>query len=276
MGVRVVTLDGVWRVFGDTKLKMALNQLVQHHAIKSGTSPGAIYQELLAHPYLTFDPWSAAEEQHNAIRSRLCRNTINDVIAKLSRGELTFLGLEDSTEGATLTASKLSDRVIQCVELSDRWFLLRIERHPFGGTGQVLIQYWLYSKPGRTLRLLKNIDHLSDIILTGAPKVQKHDGTWEDVSAKLEDSFHRLLMDHFGAAAVDQFKRLVHPQDHVLFAPPLEVLRECEAQTGIDYGAEQAAQRNVRERTYLKKFGPPQDRGPQGLGWALDAGIQAG
>lgn len=277
MSYRIVGPDGVWRVCGDGALKKRIHVLVDRR-FGSGTLAGLSMVEardvILGHAYLEFDEWRCAEERYRKERAKRCREMLEGLKVRLERGELQQEGLEGQTGKPELTPDKLTGHSLRLLDLSDDWLLLRIERHPSGGSNVVLDQHWLYSRHGRKLYLL----HLETIQYpkTGDVKVQFGDGPWQKADEGLQTDFKGTVEKILGAEGVNVLEKAVQLQETGLWDPPPEIFTKCKEITGTDHQAEERKHLELRERHYLKKYGPRQPSGKPGIALVPDAGIRLG
>ena len=269
MSYRIVGPDGVWRAHGDDALKQNINTLIQRrYSSESGSTEriATARDAILNHPYLEIDNWSCAEQREIQERMRPCRKMLEGLKIRLERGEIRQEGVEGTKGSTSLTPTKLSDRHIRLLDLSENWLLVSIERHPYGGAETVREQYWLYSKKDRSIHLL----HDEDVTYpeTGPIKVKRGDGPWKDSDKSLEEAFRRVVEDLLGADAMKRIDRNIGSPEDGLCMAPSEVLAKCKAISGIDYEAEEESRRKLREKAYLEKYGPRTHRGSAGIAMA--------
>jgi len=269
MSYRAVGPDGVWRVYGNNALKQRVNDLIQkrfssepNSAEKIASTRGAI----LNHHYLDIDNWSCAEQRDRQERTKRCRKILEGLKIRMEKGEIKQEGVQGTKGDTALTPSKLSDRHIRLLDLSDNWLLISLERHPFGGSETVREQYWLYSRNDRSVHLLLDEDVMRPE--TGPIKMRRGDGPWQDADKSLEENFSRVVENLLGAEAMKRIERMIGSADDSLcFAHP-KVLAKCKTISGIDYTADEESRNRLKEKTYLKKYGPRTHKGPAGIAMA--------
>ncbi len=273
MSYRIVTPNGAWRVCGDSALKQRINTLIQRR-LKVDSERAAAREAILDHPYLIFNEWDCAEVRYRRERAKRCRGVLEGLKVRLERDEVTQDGLEGATDQAELTVEKLTDHSLRMLDLSDNWFLLSVERHPYGGRDTVLIQYWLYSKHGRRVRRL----HTETIMYPkmGETKVRHGEGPWQNPEAAAQEEFQTTVVRLLGTEALEALEKAIQYQESGLcFAPP-EVLKKCELVTGIDSELKENAERRNREKSYQSKYGPRPSKGPAGVAIVPGAGMRFG
>src|SRR5713101_8700083 len=122
----------------------------------------------------------------------------------MEKGEIKQEGVQGTKGDTALTPSKLSDRHIRLLDLSDNWLLISLERHPFGGSETVREQYWLYSRNDRSVHLLLDEDVMRPE--TGPIKMRRGDGPWQDADKSLEENFSRVVENLLGAEAMKRIE----------------------------------------------------------------------
>ena len=163
---------------------------------------------ILEHPYLVFDELRCAKEADRRKRAKECGKRLAGLIKRLrNEGEISQVGLRETTDDAKLTPHKLSNRRVPSLDLDENWLLLSLERHPFLGSQQVTDQYWLYSRRDRTLRLL----HWEPMVNPnlGEVKVRQRDGSWQDPEATSQNSFQESVVRLMGVDALKRLERAI-------------------------------------------------------------------
>lgn len=269
MSYRAVGPDGIWRIYGDNALKQRINDLIQK---RFSSEPGSTEMiastrdAILNHPCLDIDNWSCAEQRDRKERTKRCRKMLDGFKIRMEKGEIRQEGVAGTKGDAFLTANRLSDRHIRLLDLSENWLLISIERHPFGGSEKVREQYWLYSRKDRTIHLLHDEDVMSPE--TGPIKFRRGDGRWEDADKSLEEDFRRVVESLLGTDAMRCIERMIGSPDDALCFAHSEVLAKCETISGIDYKSAEENRSKLKEKTYLKKYGPRTHKGPAGIAMA--------
>jgi hypothetical protein len=263
---RGVGFNGVVRLFGDDALRNRLYTASQRR-IKDPTLARRTAQTLMNHKALSFDKGRLAEEKLRIERAKRCRERVERIETALDRGELRFLGLEDTTGHPELTAKKLVGHSVKFLDLDTVQTLLSVERHPNKGKGPVLIQYWVHDEDDRTLRLLREAQLLQDPIITGPMNVFRN-GKGEPVDAGDEDSFFKEVQTLFGPAVRKTIERTFCPQESGLIdytSIPQEIIQCIKLLTGTDISQEEEKAARMREAQYLAKWGPAQDKTQEGV-----------
>jgi hypothetical protein len=219
------------------------------------------------HKALSFDKGRLAEEKLRIERAKRCRERGKRIGDSLDRGELIFLGLEDTTGHPELTAKKLLGHSVKFLDLDTVRTLLSVERHPNKGKGPVLIQYWVHNEADRTMRLLRETQLIQDAIITGPMKVYRN-GKWEPVDVADEDSFFKDIETLFGPAARKTIERTFSPQESGLIdytSIPEEINQCVRLLNGTDICQEEEKAAKAREAQYLARWGSTQDKAQEGV-----------
>ena len=278
MPYRALTDRGEWKVSADTALKHRVHRVAQQRFRKGVDRQEKIREAvkaILEHPYLEFDEWRTAEELFHRARAKMCRDRLNGLAVRLQRDEIRFEGLEGTSGSPKVTPDNLRGHSVKFLDLWSDWLLFALERHPQKGKGPVLVQYWLYSREAKSLRLLKHRDSI-DYPEVGPVKVMRN-GEWGDPDASDEADFYRTIEVHLGGDAAKQICGSIEPQTAGLLSAlglPSAVLDECREVTRIDIAAAEAKNQQRRERGDADRYGP--QRGTPGLRWITDAGIRVG
>src|SRR5438552_12130401 len=275
MAYRILTAGVGWQVCADNALRQRITRLVHRQFRHDPEIEKHVRGEILGHRYLQFDSWRHAEEVVRSARAKMCRERLVGLAVRLSRDEVVFEGLEETTGQTKLTPEKLRGHSARFLDLSADWLLLAIERHPLKSTGAVLVQYWLYSRKVKTLRLLTSgRDVLTQAVVGGDVHVKHGDGPWQTPDSEAETDFWATVRKHLGANAAEEIQRSIAPQESGLLDPPPDVLEECHRLTGIDVAASEHRAVAARGKVYIEKYG--QQPGTPGVHWVTDAGIRLG
>jgi hypothetical protein len=272
MAHEIVYSDGTFRVLIDSELKQKLDHIIQQCY---GNRPiRDVLKKLLAHPYLVDDKWAASEHHYRLLCYRRCLKKLEILKSKLTEGTVIQTGIEDKTGQSNLTINKLQNRSMQLTEVNSDWLLIEIERHPKGGSNEVLIQYWLCWPFQREIRLLRYCYNKSKIRQPESKvMVSSGDGQWHDPSSALREDFYRLIADLLGPEWIKRFKKKVQYDElSLLHLPPMKVVEELRTIVDIDIADQATRNLQAREATYARKYGPRQ--GPPGFGIDHQAGIQ--
>jgi hypothetical protein len=146
--------QGAWRVFADTDFRLLIKKLAQRRYRSQDDQVRMVAAALEAHQYLIFDPRIVAERRYEVQRLAECRVLLRDLVAGLNDGSVRSEGIEGATGQAALTPDKLRGHGLRMLNVGDAFLLLRLDRHPTGGRGAMLAQYWLYSRQAATVTLL--------------------------------------------------------------------------------------------------------------------------
>ena len=266
MSFRGVGFNGVVRLFGDDALRNQLYKACKKR-IKNPSLARDTAQVLMNHKALSFDKGRLAEEKLRIERAKRCRERGKRIGTALDRGELTFLGLENTTGHPELTAKKLVGHSVKFLDLDTVRTLLSVERHPLTGKGPVLIQYWVHNEEDRTLRLLRETQFIQDPIITGPMNVFRN-GKWEPVDADDEDSFFKEIETLLGHAVRKTIERTFHPQEIGLidYTSISKEINQCiKLITGTDTCQEEEKTAKILEAQYHAKWGTAQDKTQQGI-----------
>ena len=244
----------------DQALKDGLRKLCQKQLGSEGEGKAAdVLTTLLAHPYLVHDQRIIAEQADRVARHNRDKCVLVGMKKRLSAGELAQQGLEDATAQAELTVAKLSKRAVRLLGIADNWLLMEVDRHPAGGSGDVRIQYWLYGKRQRTLRLLKYRATMGKKG-TALFAVRSGGGVPGPPKQDLRRQFLALVERQLGSSMVKTFARLIQLQSRKLAHAPKEVAEEIEDITGINLTADEESCARDREARYAQEFGPRKAR----------------
>lgn len=250
-------MNGAFRLVLSDSLKRLLNRLVQERFRnpRDRESRAGALRDLLAHPYLVYEPWTAAEERHSIERAKRCLQMLEGFRVRLERGEVRYMGIEDATGQPELTADRLKDHSLRLLDLSSEWLLLSVARHPAGGAGVIRRQYWLYRRREHVLYLL----HAETVatVRDGQWKVQAEGEPWRDPDETLETDFYKTVTRILGPEASVIVKQSDVPADALAYPAP-EVLKECQSICEVDYQVEETRRREERQKTYMKRYGPRQ------------------
>ncbi len=237
--------------------------LINSH-LRNATEPERRHaiQTLLTHQYLYRDPWHLAELKARECERRRCLDALGALKTRFARNEVTQEVPEHLTGSPSLTLPHLDRRPLPLFRLSPEWLLFSIERHPAGGTGMIVEQFWLYNKQERRLRLLQagrrpfRVDNPPTM-------VQAPGGEWGRPSTRLKEEFEGLIREILSEEALRDYQRGTHYQhDDLLSSPPEEVVAEAAAICGIDFRLVDAANRAATERRIARELGPQPSRPP--------------
>jgi len=273
MSFRALGSDGILRFYVDDAFRHLVNDLVQHR-IKGPMQQEEARKAILGHPFVILNQAACAEERYRRTRVKEASQMLNELARRLGNGEVQQLGLEETTGSPILTANMLrKGHAVRLLNLSDDRLLLSLERHP-QGSGPVRVQFWLYDKATRTLRLLNHRETVQEAILVGKPK-RYVAGKWEEVDEMEQNDFLQTVKHYLSAKGAKAIQEHFRPQAGYL-DPPEEIWAQCKTVTGIDYQAQEVSARDGREQEYRKLQGShPQEEAAR-VEWVVDAGIRFG
>lgn len=196
MGYRVLGFNGIVWLLGDDALRSRIKRAFQNK-FQDPSVVKRMSMALLSHKALSFDKGRHAEAKLRNDRVKQCRERAEKLRAVLDKDEITFLGINETTGTPQLTSKKLVGHSAKYLDIDRGRTLLSIERHPHGGLGPVMVQYWLYEEDNKSLRLLQDSQLVQDAKLIGAPKVFIN-GKWESTDTRNETSFFEEIESLFG------------------------------------------------------------------------------
>lgn len=260
MGFRVVGMNGIVCLLGDDALRSRLKKAIQ----KKFKDPAVA---LLTHKSLSFDKGRLAEARLRNNRVKQCLERGQKLRAALDKGEITFLGLDGRTGTPELTSKKLVGHSVKYLGLDRGRTLLTIERHPNGGLGPVLVQYWVYDQDNINLRLLQESQLIQDAILTGAPMVFVN-GTWEPIDTRNEKPFFAEIETLFGKPFRKTVEQSFPSQESGFIdyaSIPEDINQQIKLLVGTDIRQREEQEAKKRAGEYLVKWESPQDQPPEGI-----------
>lgn len=263
MADRIVTTDGAWKLSGDRPFKKLLGDLIQKHLSQEPARQAEARRAILDHPYLELQERHLVEQSGKKERLKTCKKRLEGFIVRLERGEINLVIPSDMTQGTALTSQKLRGRPLRLLDLDENWLLIAVERHPYGGSGKVLDQYWLYSKRDRKAYLLRWEQRLE--VKWGPVKVKGSDGVWREPDRARQDSFESQVRLYLGNEALQKINRCLQFKDEELCPSHPELLGECQTITGIDYMGREQARQSAAEKRYDAKLGPKTFSEPPGI-----------
>lgn len=266
MSFRGVNLDGQVVLFGDDALRHQFNRAAQR-LIKDPSTAKRVVKSLLSHEILSFDKGRMAEEQLRHQRANSCRLRGGKLMAALNVGGLIFMGLEGCIGAPQLTSKKFVGHSVKYLDIDEARLLLSIERHPHGGKGLILVQYWLHDDDAKTLRLLEERQSVQEACLTGPMRIPKK-GQWQPIDSIREDFFFGEVESWFGRDFRHTIAKSFSPQESGLIHHNTlseKINEQIKLLTGTDIRQREEEESQKREACHLTKYGSQQSNAPPGI-----------